>query len=318
MDLRDVRFDGWPHIIDTRQFDRKFLEEVLFPLTKRMERVLEHGGNGDLLDKIAIMLFFEASTRTRFSFESAMLLQGGKVLQIENAREFSSFSKGESWSDMIRVICGYRPSVIIIRDHKEGGAELAAKVSSVPIINAGDGRGQHPTQALLDIYTIQKKLGHIDDISIAMVGDLLNGRTVRSLSYLLGKFKNIKIFFVSPPCAQMKPDIKEYLARHNVKFCDCTDLREVALQMDVIYQTRTQKERGTQFDRNDRTLGYFIVDKTILSLMKKDAIIMHPLPRVDEITTDVDNDPRAAYFDQAENGLFVRMALLKMILTPDA
>ena len=313
----DAQFDGWPHIVDTRQFSREFLENDLFPLAKRIERVLEHGGNEDLKGKIAIMLFFEPSTRTRFSFESAMLLMGGKVLQTENAREFSSFSKGESRPDMIKVICGYRPSVIIIRDHEEGGAELAAKVSSVPIINAGDGRGQHPTQALLDIYTIQKKLGRIDGISIAMVGDLVSGRTVRSLSYLLGKFENVKIFFVSPPCAQMKPDIKEYLTKHNVEFCEGTDLREVAPQVDIIYQTRTQKERGTSFDRNDHSLGYFTVDSTILRLMKKDAIIMHPLPRVDEITTDVDEDPRAAYFDQAENGLYVRMALLKMIIAPD-
>lgn len=317
MDLQDVKFDGWPHIIDTRQFGRDFLESDLFPLAKRMERVLEHGGNGDLAGKIAIMLFFEASTRTRFSFESAMLLMDGKTLQTENAKEFSSAVKGESLSDTIKVLCRYRPNVIIMRHHEEGSAELAAEVSSVPIINAGDGRGQHPTQALLDIYTIQKKLGRIDGISIAMVGDLMNGRTARSLSYLLGKFDGVKIYFVSPPCAQMKPDIKEYLTKHNVCFSENADLREVAPCADVIYQTRTQKERGTSFDRNDHSLGYFIVDKTILGLMKKDAIIMHPLPRVDEITTDVDSDSRAAYFDQAENGLFVRMALLKMILAPD-
>lgn len=309
----DAKFDGWPHIVDTRQFSRKFLEKSLFPLAKRMERVLEHGGNSDLKDKIAIMLFFEASTRTRFSFESAMLLLGGRVLQTENAKEFSSAVKGESLSDTIKVLCRYRPNVIIMRHHEEGSAELAAKVSSVPIINAGDGRGQHPTQALLDIYTIQKKIGRIDGISIAMVGDLVNGRTVRSLSYLLGKFKGVKIYFVSPLCAQMKPDIKEYLDKHGVRFQEATDLVPIATISDVIYQTRTQKERGTSFDRNDRSLGHFIVDKTILRLMKNDAIVMHPLPRVDEITIDVDDDPRAAYFDQAENGLFVRMALLKMV-----
>ncbi|TSC94780.1 MAG: aspartate carbamoyltransferase catalytic subunit [Parcubacteria group bacterium Licking1014_1] len=315
----DAKFDGWPHIIDTRQFSRELLENNLFPLARRMEKIFKHGGNNDLRDKIAFMLFFEASTRTRFSFESAMLFLGGKVLQTENAKEFSSAIKGESLADTIRVLCRYKPNVIILRHHEEGSAELAAKVSSAPIINAGDGRGQHPTQALLDIYTIQKKLGHIDGISIAMVGDLMNGRTVRSLCYLLGKFDRIIIYFVSPACAKMKDDIKEYLSRHRVCFGDRNNLREVAEKVDVIYQTRTQKERGTFFDRNDHSLGYFVVDSEILSLMKKDAIIMHPLPRVDEITPEIDDDPRAIYLtDQVDSGLFIRMALLKMILNSDA
>jgi len=316
--MQDRAFYGLPNIIEAQQFDRQWIEGPFFSESECMERVVDNGGCDVLKRDIMMALFYEPSTRTRFSFEAAMIKLGGHVLQTENAREFSSAVKGETLEDSIRNLCQYKPGVIVLRHHEDGAAARALKVSSVPIINAGDGRGQHPTQALLDIYTIMKELGHIDGLSIAMVGDLVNGRTVRSLSYLLGKFSDIKIFFVSPPCAQMKPDIKAYLDRHGVKFVELTDLRIVAGQVDVIYQTRTQKERGTVIDRNDHGLGYFVVDKTILGLMKPDSIIMHPLPRVDEITPDVDSDPRAAYFRQAGNGLFTRMALLKMILAPEA
>ena len=206
----------------------------------------------------------------------------------------------------------------MLRHYEDGASKEAAKVSTVPIINAGDGRSEHPTQALLDVVTINKELGKIDGVRIAMVGDLQNGRTVRSLSYLLGKFNGVQIDFVSPPGAQMKPDIKMYLDKHGVKFTESTDLREVAPCVNVIYATRIQKERGTDFEINDRNLGYFTVDKQILNLMKKDAIVMHPLPRVNEISPEVDNDPRAAYFRQVANGLSVRMALLKIILDPKA
>ena len=236
------------------------------------------------------------------------------MLQTENAKEFSSAVKGETLEDTIRNLSQYWPDVIVMRHHEEGAAARAVAVSGVPIINAGDGRGQHPTQALLDVLTIKKELKRIDGIKIAMVGDLSNGRTVSSLSYLLGKFDDIQIFYVSPACAKIKPGILAYLDRHNVKFKELNDLRKVADQVDVIYQTRTQKERGTIFDRNDHSIGFFLVDQEILSMMRKDAIVMHPLPRVDEITVDVDRDPRAAYFRQAGNGLFTRMALLKMIL----
>jgi aspartate carbamoyltransferase catalytic subunit len=199
----------------------------------------------------------------------------------------------------------------------------------VPIINAGDRQpddcppspfaGQHPTQAFLDVFTIQERLGGIDGVSIAMVGDLINGRTVRSLSYLLGKFKGVTIYFVSPKHAQMRQDVKDYLDRHNIRWCEVTDLREVAGLVDVVYQTRTQKECGTTIDRNDHSMGYFIVDCEILRLMKKDAIVMHPLPRVDEIGPEVDADPRAVYLnEQVKAGLYTRMALLKMILAPTA
>ena len=197
---------------------------------------------------------------------------------------------------------------------------MAAHVSRAAIINAGDREpGQHPTQALLDLRTIFKRLGRVDDINIAMVGDLLNGRTVRSLCYLLSKFTDIKIRFVSPENAMMAHDIKHHLHKHDVSFDESNDLRFVAPDVDVIYQTRAQEECGTEIDYDNHDLGYFKVDQEICDLMPKTSIIMHPLPRNDEISLEVDNNLRAVYLtDQIDSGLFTRMALLKMILAPDA
>jgi len=314
--MLDKAFYGLPNIIEAQQFQKDWIVGPFFREVKLMEQIVAQRGCEILKKKIVIVFFDEPSTRTSYSFRMATLYLGAQVLSTDAAGIMSSFSKDETLEDGIKVLCEYKPDAIVLRHHEEGAAARALKVSSVPIINAGDGRGQHPTQALLDILTIQKELGHIDGVNIAMVGDLVNGRTVRSLCYLLGKFEGMVIHFVSPPCAQMKPDIKAYLERHSVKFTESTDLRKIAAKVDVIYQTRTQKERGTAFDRNDHSLGYFVVNQEILKLMKKDAIIMHPLPRVDEITSDVDSDPRAAYFRQAGNGLYTRMALLKMILAP--
>lgn len=316
--MHDKQFFGLPHVIEAQQFSRSWLEEELFPLAHEMEKVAQQGGSEVLHGKIMALVFTEASTRTSISFEMAMKRLGGGVIERENAEKISSLFKGESWADMMTVVGGLSPDVIVIRHHEEGAAACATKVSGVPVINAGDGKGQHPTQSLLDIYTIKKELGRINGISIAMVGDLLNGRTVRSLSYLLGKFEGVKIYFVAPPCLQMKPDIKAYLERHSVNFTELNDVREAAPLVDVVYQTRIQKERGSTYDQTDPSQGYFLVDPDTVSLMKKKSIIMHPLPRVDEITVEVDRDPRAAYFRQAANGLFVRMALLKMILAPKA
>lgn len=315
-----AQFDGFPHVIESQQFPVASLEDV-FESAKEMQFVVQYCKNNskqcDLLKgKKMINLFYEPSTRTRISFEIAMSYLGGHVFSTENAREFSSAIKGETIEDTIRVLCGYKADVIVLRHYEEGSAARAAKVSSVPIINAGDGKGQHPTQSLLDLYTIHKKFGRIDDLTIAMVGDLANGRTVRSLSYLLGKFEGIKIYFVSPECAKMKSDIKDYLQKHNTKFYEVNDLRSVAYEVDVIYQTRTQKERGSDFEKNNADGGFFMVNGEVLYSMKKHAIIMHPLPKNDEISPEVDQDHRAVYYEQAENGLYVRMALLRMILSP--
>jgi len=305
------------HIIEAQQFNRKWSEEELFPLADEMEKIAKKGGSDILSGKRMASLFYEPSTRTRASFEMAMDMLGGRVVfSTENARQFSSAAKGETLEDTIRILNGYRPDVIVLRYDEEGGAKRAAEVSRVPIVNAGDGGGQHPTQALLDIYTIKKELGRIDGISIAMVGDLARGRTVRSLSYLLGKFPDVKIYFVSPEVARMRDDIKDYLKKHNVWFTEENDLRTIAQKVDVIYQTRTQKERGELLIKYEKNPGFYIVNQEVLDRMKKDAIIMHPLPHTEEIAPEVDLDPRAAYFRQAENGLYIRMALLRLMLKP--
>ncbi len=301
------------HIIRAQQFNRDILAEV-FSVAKEMEEIVKQGGSDLLRRKIMATVFYEPSTRTRLSFESAMRKLGGEVITTENAREFSSAAKGETLEDTVRIVDSYA-DVIVLRHYESGAAERAAKVSSVPIINAGDGPGQHPTQALLDLYTIEKEIGHLVGLSIAMVGDLANGRTVRSLCYLLAKYNDVKIYFVAPEVVRMKEDIKNYLTEHNVSFVEESDLKAVASQVDVIYQTRIQKERfGDRIEDYEKARGQYIIDKSILDIMKKDAIIMHPLPRVDEIRPEVDADSRAAYFRQARNGLYIRMALLKMVL----
>jgi len=301
------------HVIEAQQFDLQLLSTI-FEMAREMEQVVQHYGSNILSRRVMATLFYEPSTRTRLSFESAMIRLGGAVITTENAREFSSAAKGETLEDSIRVIAGYA-DVIVMRHYQSGASRAAAAVSPVPVINAGDGAGQHPTQALLDIYTIQRELGRIEGLKIAMVGDLANGRTVRSLSYLLAKFKDISIYFVAPPEVRMKDDIKDYLKRHRVPFQEADDLCAVAAQVDVIYQTRIQRERfGDRVDDYERARGKYIIDRSVMECLPSHAIVMHPLPRVDEINRDVDADPRAAYFRQAHNGLYVRMALLRMLI----
>ncbi len=199
--------------------------------------------------------------------------------------------------------------------NEEGAARRAAAVASVPIINAGDGPGQHPTQALLDLYTVRNELGRIDGVRVAMVGDLANGRTVRSLTYLLSKFKDIKVWFVAPPQVAMREDLKAHLDEHHVPWIETQDLNPVLPEVDVVYMTRIQKERFPDPELYDAVKGVYRIDKDEMALMRKYAILMHPLPRVDEISPDVDADPRSAYFRQARNGLHVRMALLDRLLS---
>ncbi|RKY69114.1 MAG: aspartate carbamoyltransferase, partial [Candidatus Latescibacterota bacterium] len=245
------------HIIRAQQFNRDILAEV-FSVAKEMEEIVKQGGSDLLQRKIMATVFYEPSTRTRLSFESAMRKLGGEVITTENAREFSSAAKGETLEDTVRIVDSYA-DVIVLRHYESGAAERAAKVSSVPIINAGDGPGQHPTQALLDLYTIEKEIGHLVGLSIAMVGDLANGRTVRSLCYLLAKYNDVKIYFVAPEVVRMKEDIKDYLTEHNVTFIEETDLKKVAPQVDVIYQTRIQKERfGDRIEDYQKAKGQYV------------------------------------------------------------
>jgi aspartate carbamoyltransferase catalytic subunit len=301
------------HIIEAQQFDLHTLMR-LFEVAEEMERVVARGGITDYQNRIMATLFYEPSTRTRFSFETAMHRLGGHVISTENAAEFSSVAKGETLEDTIRILNGYA-DVIVIRHKEVGSAKRAAAVSRVPVINAGDGAGQHPTQALLDLYTIRKEVGAIDGLRIAMVGDLAQGRTVRSLAYLLSKFQDVKIYFVAPPLLKMKEDILAHLRERNVWWTEETALDKVLPEVDVVYQTRVQKERfGDRVADYEQCRGVYIISAESLRLMKQKSIIMHPLPRLEEITMEVDADPRAAYFRQAQNGLYVRMALLTMVL----
>ena len=302
------------HIIEAQQFDRDGMADI-FRVAREMEQVVRHYGSNILNRRGMATLFYEPSTRTRLSFESAMRRLGGDVITTESAQEFSSAAKGETLEDTIRIVGGYA-DIIVLRHFESGASRRAAAVSQVPIISAGDGPGQHPTQALLDMYTIEKEIGRLDGISIALVGDLANGRTARSLCYLLTKFADARVFFVAPQVVRMGDDIKAYLTRNGVQWEESTDLMETASKVDVIYQTRIQRERfGDRVKDYQQARGKYIIDKRILDCMKSHAIVMHPLPRVDEINADeVDEDPRAAYFRQAHNGLYVRMALLRMIL----
>lgn len=304
------------HILKTQQFSRDNLEG-LFDRANQIDGIISVPSQSSVrfLGKIMATQFYEPSTRTRLSFEAAMLRWGGQVLSTENAKEFSSAAKGETLEDSIRTI-GQYCDVIVLRHYESGAAERAARVSNVPIINAGDGPGQHPTQAILDAYTIQKEIGRIDGIQVAMVGDLLNGRTVRSLTYLLSKFSGVKIWFVAPDVVRIGQDIKDHLAEHSVEFVEEDNLEKVASLVDVVYMTRIQKERfGDRIGDFESAYGKYILDGKLLSLMKAKSIVMHPLPRVNEITIEVDGDPRAAYFRQVRNGMIIRMALLEYVLS---
>lgn len=296
------------HVVESQQFTVPLLME-LFERSRSMERVVARGGTLDYQSRILSSLFYQPSTRTRFSFEAAMQRLGGRVLSTEHARAFSSEIEAEQVEDSIRIIGSYC-DVIVIRHHETGGAARAAKVSPVPIINAGDGDGgQHPTQALLDLYTIYRERP-LDGLSVAFIGELDRGRTARSLAYLLAKFERVKIFFVSPPELQMRSDILQYLDRHNVRYEMESDIDRVVGEVDVVYQTRIRPERLPQVVGSQR----YAIDSSVLQRMKADALILHPLPRTVELDKTVDDDPRALYFRQAANGLFVRMALLTMLL----
>ncbi|HLD79871.1 MAG TPA: aspartate carbamoyltransferase [Candidatus Nanoarchaeia archaeon] len=298
------------HLLQAQDLDK----DAILALFQKAEE-LRTAHDKPLQGRILATLFYEPSTRTRLSFESAMLKLGGNVISTENAREFSSAVKGESLDDTIRIVSSYA-DIIVLRHFEEGAAKIAASVSSVPIINGGDGPGQHPTQALLDLYTIWRELGRINNLIIALVGDLRQGRTVRSLCYLLGKFKNIKIIFIAPGQLSIKEDIKEYLERHNIEFEEREELDKYLPQIDILYMTRIQKERMSE-EEYTAAKGKFNITEENLALMKESARLLHPLPHVEEIKLTVEmekKDKRVAYFRQAENGVYLRMALLLELL----
>ena len=297
------------HVLESQQFTVPLLMDF-FERTRVMERIVARGGTRDYEDKIMTTLFYKPSTRTRLCFEAAMCRLGGKVLSTEQASEFSSAIEGEQLEDTIRIIANYCDA-IVLRHHEEGGAKRAAAVSPVPILNAGDGTGgQHPTQALLDLYTIYNECKKLDGLSVALIGTLDDGRTIRSLAYLLGKFDRTKLYFIAPDEMQVKPDILEYLDNHDVAYELSSTADKIIEKVDVVYRTRIDR---TRLYKKDYDLSIYNIDTNVLKRMRPNSIIMHPLPRTVEIPHSVDSDPRAAYFRQARNGLYVRMALLTMV-----
>ncbi len=306
------------HVLAARQFSPEALGEI-FDDADQMNELVHNSDNrrelaGRYLGSMMATLFYEPSTRTRLSFESAAQRMGMGLLSTENAGEFSSAIKGETIEDTIQVLDGYA-DMIVLRHKEQGAADRAAEVSAVPIINAGDGAGEHPTQALLDLYTIQKEKGRLDNLTVVVGGDLLGGRTARSLVQVLANYPGNTIRFVSVPELQIGDDIKLHLSEQGTNFEETEDMYQALQGADVVYWTRIQKERLRQFGVNPELESQFVIDQAALQAMPEDAIIMHPLPRVDEIHTTVDRDHRAKYFNQAENGLYVRMALIDQLMT---
>ncbi len=263
--------------------------------------------------KILAILFFEPSTRTRLSFESAMLSLGGNVIGFSSANN-SSTAKGESLADTIKVVSGYS-DIIAMRHPKEGAPVVAADNSNVPIINAGDGGHNHPTQTLLDLLTISKEKGHIDNLVVGLCGDLKYGRTVHSLVTALSLYDNIKFVFISPDELKMPDYVKtNVLDKNNISYVETNDLEKSIPELDILYMTRIQRERFSNMAEYERLKDVYILDKKKLQNAKQDLSILHPLPRVNEISVDVDDDKRACYFRQAENGRYMRMAIILKLL----
>lgn len=298
-------------ILSVKQFSRDDLEYV-FDVAHQMRGMVERVGTFDLLKgKILANLFYEPSTRTSSSFTASMERLGGSVIPI-NEVKYSSVSKGESLPDTVRTLECYA-DVIVLRHPEVGSAALAARYAKKPIINAGDGVGEHPTQALLDAFTILEELGRLEGLTVTMLGDLKYGRTVHSLSRLLTMF-NVKLNYVSPEILRMPAEIIEELKEKKVVQAEHTLLEKVLPETDVLYVTRVQKERFEDPAVYEGVKGAFVIDPEIMKAAKKEMIVMHPLPRVGEISIEFDDDPRAAYFRQMEYGLYVRMALLAMVL----
>ena len=298
-------------IISVKQFGREDLEYI-FAVSHEMHDMVDHIGTFDLLKgKILANLFYEPSTRTSSSFTAAMERLGGSVIPI-NEVKYSSVSKGETLPDTVRSLECYA-DVIVIRHPEVGSAAIAAKAARKPVINAGDGIGEHPTQALLDAFTIREEIGHLDGLTVTLLGDLKHGRTVHSLARLLSLYK-VKLNYVAPDILRMPAELIEELNVKGIEQAEYTALDQTLPQTDVLYVTRVQKERFTDEAVYESVKGAYVIDPKVMKAAKERMIVMHPLPRVGEISTDFDDDPRAAYFRQMEYGLYVRMALLAMVL----
>jgi aspartate carbamoyltransferase len=309
-DQRTGRFYG-KDILSVSQFTRDDLEHI-FRVAEAMRTMVAHIGTFDLLKgKILANLFYEPSTRTSSSFLAAMERLGGSVIPINEVR-YSSVSKGESLPDTVRTLECYA-DVIVLRHPETGSAAIAAQAARKPIINAGDGIGEHPTQALLDLFTIREELGTIDGLTVTMLGDLKYGRTVHSLAKLLSLFK-VRVNYVSPEILRMPADLVTQLREKGLPQSEQRILDTALLDTDVLYVTRVQKERFENMDEYESVKGAYVITPETMQRARTRMALMHPLPRVGEISPDVDADPRAAYFRQMEYGLYVRMALLAMVL----
>jgi aspartate carbamoyltransferase catalytic subunit len=293
----------------------QFTSDDLDLILERASRYEAAHASGEELDllrgKILATLFFEPSTRTRLSFEAAMHRLGGNVLSVSEAKSTSA-AKGESLHDTIRTVDGYADA-IVIRHPEIGSAEVAARATSKPVLNAGDGAGEHPTQSLLDLYTIRKEQGKVDNLTVALVGDLKHGRTVHSLATLLSRFR-VSFLLVSPAALAMPPQVVERIEKKGAEYRLTEDLGRALGEADVVYMTRIQRERFADPAEYDRLKNAYILTRAALAKAKPSLTVMHPLPRVNEIAADVDDLPGAAYFRQSANGVPVRMALLALLL----
>lgn len=301
-------------ILTADQFSRDDLVTIVETAQEMKKMVQTRGTSNVLKGRVMTALFYEASSRTFGSFVGAMTRLGGGVIPLQGVTTYSSVSKGESLPDTVRTFASYS-DVIVLRHPEIGSAKIAAEFCEKPIINAGDGVGEHPTQALLDFFTIHKHFGSLEGLTVTMVGDLLNGRTIHSLSKLLSLFPKVSISLVSPEILKMPLSLIEQLKKRGIKVSQSDNIEDVLGETDVLYVTRVQKERFTDLDVYEKTKFAYIVTPTLLKRAKKTAIIMHPFPRVGEITMDVDLDPRALYIrEQMPNGMYVRMALLSLLL----
>ena len=295
-------------IVSIRSFTREEIDYIL-EVSSRMEPLVEKGSNM-LHGKVLAELFFEPSTRTMLSFQTAMYKLGGNVIGFAEPG-VSSIWKGESLADTVRVVESYS-DVIVLRHPLEGAARFAAEYANVPVINAGSGAEEHPTQALLDLYTIAKSKGKIDGLNIVLMGDLRYGRTVHSLAYALSLY-DVNLSLVSPSLLKMRPEVVEDI-KDRIEVSEHEDLMEVLPDADVLYVTRIQKERFPDLAEYEKVRGSYVINLDVLKEAKEDLIVLHPLPRVDEIAVEVDSTPFAKYFEQARNGVVVRMALLALVL----
>ncbi|MBN1641672.1 MAG: aspartate carbamoyltransferase [Anaerolineae bacterium] len=299
------------HILSVKQFDRDKLQYI-YRVADEMRSLVKRFGKANLLDgKILANLFYEPSTRTSSSFQAAMLRLGGRTISIDSVH-YSSVTKGESLPDTVRTLESYC-DLTVLRHPQVGAAAEAARYARKPLINAGDGTGEHPTQALLDIYTIEDDLRRLDGLKVAMMGDLKYGRTVHSLTRLLSLY-DTEFIFCSPEILCMPDYILDEVRASGHRFLEVRDIDAVIGEIDVLYVTRVQKERFEDPAQYEQVKGCYVVDPALMARAKADMILMHPLPRVYEITMEVDEDPRAAYFRQMENGMYIRMALLAAVL----